>query len=108
MMEKAKDIPKFVLFGDSSHVDPEVYQAIRAAYPDRIIAGFIHKVNATVAPHRVEGLHLHEGYTEVAAILYGYEVISRAEAKEVMEAARDEGVAITDAEIEALLDANAP
>ena len=34
-----------------------------------MIAGFIHKVNETVSPHRVEGLHLHESYAEVAAAL---------------------------------------
>lgn len=99
---------RFILFGDSSHRDPEVYKAIVAAYPDRILAGFIHKVNATVAPHRVEGLHLHQSYAEVAAILYGLGALTRDEARAVMESARDEGLAITDETIQALLDAQAP
>jgi len=99
---------RFVLFGDSSHVDPEVYTAIMAAYPGRIIAGFIHKVTGTVSPDRVEGLHLHESYAEVAALLYGYQVLTRDEALSVMLAAQSEGLAITSAEMEALLDANAP
>jgi hypothetical protein len=99
---------RFILFGDSSHVDPAVYQTIRANYPDRIIAGFIHKVNNTVSPDRVEGLHLHEGYAEVAALLYGYEVLTRNEAHAVMRSARDEGLAITEAEMDVLLDEHMP
>jgi phosphatidate phosphatase APP1 len=97
-----------VLFGDSSHRDPEVYQTILDLYPERIVAVFIHKVNQTVAPDRVEGLHLHESYAEVAAILYGYQVITRTEAKSVMVAAAQEGLTITEAEMEALLDQHAP
>ena len=99
---------RFVLFGDSSHRDPEVYKAIVEAYPERIIAGFIHKVNTTVSPNRVEGLHLHESYAEVAAILYGYTVITRDEALCVMQAAQDEGLAITEQQMETLLDDHAP
>lgn len=96
---------RFVFFGDSSHVDAAAFQEIRANYPERFIAGFIHKVNNTVDPARVEGLYLHEGYIEVAAILYGLEVLTRDEALEVMVSARDEGEAITDEEMAALLDA---
>ncbi len=111
--EKVADVSKildaageqrFVLLGDSSHRDPEVYKEILALYPERIIAGFIHKVNNTVAPHRVEGLHLHESYAEVAAILYGLDVISADEALEVMKSAQAEGLAITDEQMQALLD----
>lgn len=99
---------RFLLFGDTSHRDPEVYQTIRETYGERIIAGFIHKVNNTVSPHRVEGLYLHESYAEVAAILYGLSVLSRDEALTVMQAAASEGLTITDGEMEALLDAHAP
>ncbi len=99
---------RFVLFGDSSHVDPAVYQRIRELYGDRIIAGFIHKVNVTVSPDRVIGLHLHESYAEVAAILYGYEVLTREQARSVMTAAQSEGLAITDSEMDDLLEQNAP
>ncbi len=98
----------FVLFGDSSHRDPEVYQTILELYPERILAAFIHKVNQTVAPERVAGLHLHESYAEVAAILYGYEIITRSEAKSVMLAAAQEGLVISETEMEALLDQYAP
>jgi hypothetical protein len=115
--EKVRDIEailartgtqKFVLLGDTSHRDPEVYKTILAAHPDRVIAGFIHKVNVTVTPSRVTGLHLHESYAEVAARLYGLEVITRAEALDVMKAAKQDGLAITTAEMEALLEANEP
>lgn len=110
--EKVKDISgvldatggqAFLLFGDSSHRDPEAYQEIQGLYPERIVAGFIHKVNATVSEHRVEGLYLHESYCEVAAILYGLDVLSRAQALEVMRSAQAEGEAIDDDAIEALL-----
>lgn len=112
--EKVRDIEgifartgtqRFVLLGDSSHRDPEVYKEILAAHPERVIAGFIQKVNATVSPHRVEGLYLHESYAEVAAVLFRLEVITRSEALDVMRAARDEGLAITDARMDELLDA---
>ena len=98
----------FLLFGDSSHRDPEVYKTIRETYPERIVAGFIHKVNNTVAPHRVEGLHLHNGYVEVAALLYGYQVLTRAEAEDVMVSAQAEGDPISAAAIAQLLDDHAP
>ena len=115
--EKVRDISRildatgtqrFVLFGDTAHRDPEVYKQILAAYPDRIIAGFIQKVNVTVSPGRVVGLHLHESYAEVAAILYGLEVLSRTEALGVMNAAKSEGLAITAAQMQALLNAHQP
>ena len=99
---------RFVLFGDSSHRDPEVYKEIVAAHPERIVAGFIHKVNATVSADRVEGLYLHESYAEVAAVLYELGSLTEAEALEVMRAAKGEGLAITDAEMQALLDAHRP
>ncbi|MBX3260921.1 MAG: DUF2183 domain-containing protein [Labilithrix sp.] len=115
--EKVRDIEailgrtgaqRFVLLGDSSHRDPEVYKRVLAAHPDRVIGGFIHKVNATVSAGRVEGLHLFESYAEVAAILHGMRVITREEALSVMRAARDEGLALTDAEMNALLDGPSP
>jgi hypothetical protein len=110
--EKVRDIKaifartgtqRFVLLGDSSHRDPEVYKEILAAHPERVIAAFIHKVNTTVAPARVQGLYLHESYAEVAATLYKLEVITRAEAKAVMTSAKDEGLAISASEIDAML-----
>jgi phosphatidate phosphatase APP1 len=110
--EKVKDIEailaktkkqSFVLFGDSSHRDPEVYKEVIAKHPDRVVAAFIHKVNKTVSPDRVKGLHLVESYAEAAGILYRLGALTKTEARGVMKAARDEGLAITDDEMNALL-----
>lgn len=110
--EKIKDIEsilartgdqKFVFFGDTSAADPEVYRAILAKYPDRVAAVVIHKVDATVKPGRVDGFILHESYAEAAAALYGAGVIDREEALGVMRSARDEGLELDDAALEALL-----
>ncbi len=112
--EKVRDISrifdtqaqqKFVLFGDTSHRDPEVYKDVRTAYPMQISAIFIHKVNATVAATRVEGMHLINNYAEAAAICFGQDLITEAQARDVMETAQGEGLAITAAEIDALIDA---
>jgi hypothetical protein len=111
--EKVRDISavfdanpdqKYILFGDSSHRDPEVYREIKAKYPDRVIAGFIHKVNNPSAS-RVEGLHLITNYAEAAAILLGKGVLDEGAARAVMVRAQAEGLTITDAEIDALIDA---
>jgi hypothetical protein len=111
--EKVRDIKgilqrtgsqKFILFGDTAHRDPEVYKEILAAHPERVTAVFIQKVNATVPEARVAGMVLHESYAEVAAVLYERRVITRAEAKSVMQAAKREGLAITEAEITTRLD----
>lgn len=110
--EKVRDIEailaktktqKFVLFGDSSHRDPEVYKEILAKHPDRILAAFIHKVTKTVGAERVEGLHLVESYAEAAGVLYKLGAITKAEARKVMKAAREDGLEISDAEMDALL-----
>lgn len=112
--EKVRDITRlleaspeqpYVLFGDTSHRDPEVYKEIRAAFPDRVSAIFIHKVNATVSPTRVEGMHLVNNYAEAAALAFGDDLLTEAQARDVIEAARAEGLALTDSEIDALLDA---
>ncbi|MEM9189280.1 MAG: phosphatase domain-containing protein [Myxococcota bacterium] len=114
--EKVRDISgvfdrspeqSFVLFGDTSHRDPEAYQEILALYPERFLGGLIHKVNRTVSEHRLEGLHMHESYPEAAAILVGLEVITEEDAYRVYEAAVEEGLEMTDADFEDLLDEHA-
>jgi phosphatidate phosphatase APP1 len=102
---EARSGQKFVLFGDSSQRDPEVYAAIRTKFPDQVAATFIHKVTATVAPERVAGMFLVDNYAQAAAQAFGGELITEAEARKVMVAARDGGLAITDAEIDELIDA---
>jgi hypothetical protein len=95
----------YVLFGDTSARDPEVYRAIRTKYPDRVAAIFIHRVNATVDASRVSGMHLVDNYAEAAALAFGDDLITEAQARAIMQAARDAGLAITAAEIDALIDA---
>jgi hypothetical protein len=114
--EKVRDISgvfdanpeqSFVLFGDTSHRDPEAYQEILALYPDRFRAGLIHRVTETVSEHRLEGLHMHESYPEAAAILVGLGVITEADAWRVYEAAVAEGLELDEAEMMALLEEHA-
>ncbi len=90
--EKVRDITaifeanpehRFVLFGDSSHRDPEVYRRIVDAFGDRVAAVFIHKVN-NPNPARVEGMHLHEGYDEVASLLAEQGLLTEDAAAEVI------------------------
>jgi Uncharacterized conserved protein (DUF2183) len=96
----------FVLIGDTSQRDPEVYKAIKALYPARVSAIFIHKMNATVNPTRVDGMYLINNYAEAAAISFGLGLMTEAEARAVMTEALTEGLAITTTEIDALIDAN--
>jgi hypothetical protein len=111
--EKVKDMKKilertsgqkFVLFGDTTHVDPDVQRDMLAAAPDRMIAGIIHKTTASVDPERVKGLHVVENYAEAAAVLVKLNVITKSEAKAVIADARKEGLDITAAREAELLD----
>jgi hypothetical protein len=99
---EARPGQQFLLFGDSSHRDPEVYRTIVERFPDRIAAVFIHKVNATVTPARVEGMHLVAHYAEAAAITFGLGLVTEREARVVIDAARAEGLALSDDDVEAL------
>jgi hypothetical protein len=109
--EKVRDIRRamdanpdqsFVLFGDSSHRDPEVYAEILALYPTRVLAVFIHKVN-NVNPARVTGMNLITNYAQVASRLLELNILDEPAARRAMEAAQAEGLAITDSEIDGLL-----
>lgn len=110
--EKVKDIEailartgeqKFVFFGDTKHVDPEVYGDILKKHPERVAAVFIRKATASVDEDRVKGMVLHESYAVVAATLFKQGLVNKTEARAVMKSARDDGLVITNAEIEALL-----
>ena len=114
--EKVKDISaifdanpgqSFVLFGDSSHRDPEVYREVIQKYGARVKAALIHKVN-NPNPARLTGLHLVQSYAEAAAVLHGAGILGEQEARTLMQVARAEGLSITDAEIDALLAAQTP
>lgn len=110
--EKVRDISaafdanpnrSYVLFGDSNHVDPDVYRDVRAKYGDRVRAAFIHRVTDSIDPARVEGLHVIENYAQAASILLGLGVLDRDAAHRVMVAAQVNGLDITDRQIERLL-----
>lgn len=102
---EATPAQSFVLFGDTSHRDPEVYKAIRAQFPDRVAAIFIHRVDGDASAARVEGMYLVDNYAEAAATLFGLSLLDEIEARAVIDVARDQGLAITEAEADALIDA---
>lgn len=60
----------------------------------------------TVNPTRVDGMHLINNYAEAAAISFGLSLITEAEARAVMNEAVTKGLSITEAEVDALIDAN--
>ncbi|MEW5851707.1 MAG: phosphatase domain-containing protein [Myxococcota bacterium] len=94
---------KFVLVGDTSHRDPEVYRQIKDAFPDRILAVVIHKQRGSLQPARFEGQHLVENYADAAARLFKSGVISEDAARRVIASARAEGLSLTDADVERML-----
>ena len=113
--EKVEDISRiinarpelsFVLFGDSSYRDPEVYAEILRRFPGRIAAIFIHRVN-NVSPSRVNGMFVYEEMYEATSELFRSGIISEAAAWRSLEAARKEGANLTTDQIEAMIDMNA-
>ncbi len=97
---------RFVLFGDTSHVDPEVYQDIVAAHPDRILAVFIHKVTRTVRADRVEGFNLIDNYAQAAARTLSLGLLDVPTVRAIIETAQAEGLDITDDQIDQLIAGN--
>lgn len=78
----------FVLFGDSSHVDAEVYRTIAAQYPGRVIATFIHDVKP-IEPERVQDMHVISSYADAAQVLEGLGILDKPSAKRAAQAAHD-------------------
>jgi hypothetical protein len=110
--EKVKDVlavmdahpgQKYVLFGDTSHRDPEVYKKVAAERPEQVAMVVIHKVNATVKPVRSDGMQLVNNYAEAAAALYKAELIDKLSAQKVIASARAQGLELTAAQGDALL-----
>ncbi len=113
--EKVRDISEvfegnpdqnFVMFGDSSHVDPDAYREILAKFPGRVHVAFIHDVK-TIDPSRLEGLNLVDNYAQAAAELFRLALISEDEARMVMTTVVTGGE-ITAAELEVLIADNQP
>jgi phosphatidate phosphatase APP1 len=114
--EKVRDIErvftahptqKFVLFGDTNHRDPDVYKRIRDRFPTQVSAVIMHDVK-TVDPARLDGHLVVKNYAEAAAKLLSLQLIDEAGARGVMVNAKAGGLAITDAEIDALVASHRP
>lgn len=110
--EKVRDMEKtfgntgaqrFVLFGDSTHVDADVQRDVLKKHPERVVAGIVLQVGDKTL-EAAKGQYVVKSYAEAAAVLWKLEVITKTEARSVMKAARDEGLAMTAAQTEALFD----
>ncbi|RME72613.1 MAG: DUF2183 domain-containing protein, partial [Planctomycetota bacterium] len=93
-----------VLFGDSSHLDPEVYREVARRHPDRVLATVIHRVRP-IEPDRVAGMWLVDDYAEAAVRLVVAGALTREQARAVALAAQSEGLEITEAQIDRWLEA---
>lgn len=89
--EKVRDISaifdanpdqRFVLLGDTNHVDHDAYRAIIDKYGDRVVAAFVHDVKAQ-PPERLAGLHRFDDHGQVAQKLAAMGVIDQATADAV-------------------------
>jgi DNA uptake protein ComE-like DNA-binding protein len=73
---------RFVLIGDTNHVDHEAYRAIIDIYGDRIVAAFVHDVKPRT-PEQLAGLHVFDDHGQVAESLADLGIIDRATADAV-------------------------
>jgi DNA uptake protein ComE-like DNA-binding protein len=96
----------FVLFGDTNHVDPDVYQAIRATFGARVTIAFVHDVKE-IDPARLEGLFLIDNYAQAAAELFRRHILTEDQARAVMQAVVAGGE-ITQDDVDDLIAANRP
>ena len=113
--EKVRDITEvfeanpgqtFVMFGDSSHVDPDAYRIILQDFAAQVQVAFIHDVK-TIDPARLEGLIGIDNYAEAAAELMRLGRLSEDEARMVMTAVV-EGGEIDNQAMEDLIAENQP
>lgn len=110
--EKIRDITKilaasearqYVMFGDSSHRDPEAYRGAIEAHPDHDITALIHRVTEDEPDERFEGVHVYENYAHAAAILVEQGLLTEEDAWRVFDAAVAEGLEVTREEMRAWL-----
>ncbi len=73
----------FVLFGDNSQSDPEVYRELLEKYPNRIRAAFIHVVKECNEAERFEGLIPIQNYAEAAKHLEEMALISSQDSQNI-------------------------
>lgn len=81
----------FVLFGDSSHIDPQVFQALKSRFPNQVVAAIIHRVKDNVPPGGYQGLLVVDDYVDAAFTLHELGVLSQDSARSVIECAELEG-----------------
>ena len=98
----------FIWVGDTNHVDPDVCRDLLALYPDRIRFCLLHEVRAYDRAKLVPGMHLFAHHAEAAALLFNQGVFTEDTARGVMDSARLEGLALSEAEREALLEQHRP
>ena len=65
---KAQPQRKFVLIGDSSHVDAEVYHEVSRRFPEQVEAVFIHNIE-NISRARTRGQFVFDSYAQVATEL---------------------------------------
>ncbi len=82
----------FVLFGDSSHIDPMVYQAVQARFPEKVVAAIIHRVKDNVPPAGYAGLIVVDDYVDAALALHAAGALSKEATLRVAECAQIEGL----------------
>lgn len=99
---------RFVLFGDNTHQDPEVYRKVIADHPDRIEVALIHQVDPITDAARYDGLVLYDNAVEAAAVLEARGILTPTEADDVRVQAKAAGLDVSDAEYATWLDEHAP
>ncbi|MBL4637666.1 MAG: DUF2183 domain-containing protein [Kofleriaceae bacterium] len=113
--EKIRDITEafnaspnqqFIMFGDSSHADPDAYRVILDTFGDKVEAAFIHNVK-DIDPARLEGLILIDNYAQAAAELFRIGRLSEDQARMVMLAVIAGGEIDADT-MESLIETNRP
>jgi phosphatidate phosphatase APP1 len=80
----------FVLFGDSSHVDPFVYAVVQQRFPEQVAAAFIHAVDE-IPEGGYPGLEVIGDYLEAALELGRRGVLDRQAVERVFRTAELEG-----------------
>lgn len=94
---------RYVMFGDSSHRDPEAYRGVIETHPEHEITALIHRVTEDEPDSRFEGVHVYENYAHAAAILVEQGLLTEDDAWRVFDAAVAEGLEVTREEMEAWL-----
>ncbi len=93
---------RFILFGDDNHTDPYVYRDILRAHPERIAAAVIRRYKGKDLS-RIPELIVVDNYAQAASALLKRGLLKADDAEAVLRAAKAEGLAISDEQIQAYL-----